>query len=223
MEKFQKFFPWAIGILLIFNLLFLDFFWVKGGKKGKVSEETKISPLSEVIPTNNPLTVPEISGVCSASCKTYITEEISDAISNLSYPTQVPYPTSQPASLSESFLKAVFIPIGSSGSTTETSWADISGTDFYFDLANYSNVNSVLWEVSLQSYLSSNPVYIRLYDVTNKRAVDGSELNTGSSSYVYLRSGNLIIWRGENLYRIQAKSSGGNQVNFNSPKMKVTF
>jgi hypothetical protein len=73
----------------------------------------------------------------------------------------------------------------------------------------------------LRSFLAGNAVWARIYDVTNNRAVDGSELSTTSGTSLILRSSDLVIWRGNNLYRVQAKSSSGNPAYLDAPRLKI--
>jgi len=218
MERIFKIFLWVLGFLLFLNLLLLDFFWISGPKDKTSTIETDQVTFKTPTPTVV-FNLPE-SGDCSSQCKAYIEKQVLEAISSNSQKELTPTPRATPTPFSSS-LRVSYLPIASAGSTQNTEWTDIFGTDFYFDLADYPSSKAVRFEVSLQSYLSSDPAYIRLYDVSNKRAVDGSELTTRSSSYEYLQSGNLVIWRGNNLYRLQAKGSSGNVVNFSSPRLKI--
>ncbi len=119
--------------------------------------------------------------------------------------------------------KVTHITIGGSSSTSSTSWQDIQGTDFYFDLTDYPTTTSVRWEISLRAFLAGNLVYARLYDVTNSRAVDFSELSSDSGTSVLQRSVDLAIWRGNNLYRVQGKSSTGNPAYLDSPRLRINL
>lgn len=216
MEKISKYLPWVLGGVLLLNLLILDFVWVSGQKKSTTSQ-AEISPLAIPTETNlEPTLAPQVAEItsCPSACKEYVQAEMAKLV--------IPTPKSSEGKTA-SAAKVVYLPIGCSGTTANASWTDISGCDFYLDMANYPSVKSVSWEISLQSYQSTNPAYIRLYDVTGKRAVDASELSTNSSTYEYLRSGNLTIWAGNNLYRIQAKASAANTVNFISPRLKITL
>lgn len=212
MDKFLKNLLWVLGILMIVNLLVLDFVWFK--PKVTTPQETQTFLASTPIPGA------EIGVVCGTDCLKEIQQEVQKAVANLPTVKPTAEKIAQPIPTSPS-TKIVYISIGSTGSTANTSWADIPGTDFYFDLSDYPGVKSVRWEASLQSYLSSDPVYVRLYDVTNNRAVDGSDLTTTFSTYQYIRSSDLTIWRGNNLYRIQARGSSGNTVNLSSPRLKI--
>ncbi|MDP3954948.1 MAG: hypothetical protein Q8Q15_01115 [bacterium] len=213
-DKFLKITLFFLGILVIANLLFLDFVWF----------EKKESPVAVV------KTQKETDNIqhCDSSCQEEIQKEVKRAVA---VPTSVTaktvkeesaaVPTLIPTSVTAQSSSVSFISIGSSGSTSETSWTDIPGTEFYFNLVDYSNLKSVRWEVNLRSFLAGNAVSVRIYDATNSRAVDSSELSTTSGASVIVRSNDLSIWRGNNLYRVQAKSSSGNPVYLDAPRLKI--
>lgn len=210
MDKFLKNLLWVFGILAIVNLLVLDFVWMRFKTTNSQSQAPTPMPTPRIIVSPSPT---QTAGeTCSADCLTKIQQEVKKAVGQEKIIQAIPTSTA---------AKVAYIAVGSTGSTASTSWADISGTDFYFNLTDYPQVKAVRWEASLQSYLSSDPVYVRLYDVTNNRAVDGSDLTTTSPTYQYIRSSDLTIWRGNNLYRIQAKGSNGNVVNVSAARLKV--
>lgn len=215
-ERLLKIFPWTIGLVIIVNLLFLDFIWLK-----KPQNETTS------IPVVKPETI-STSTDCS-TCQKIITEEIAKEVAKITpviekqtiQPTIAPKyilsPTNPPQA------KVIYVPVGTSGSTSSMDWTDIAATDFYFNLADYSQAKSASFQASLQSFPSQDSVYLRLYDVTNKRAVDGSELITDSVAYTLVTSGTLSIWQGNNLYRIQGKGINGNTLNFSNSKLRINF
>lgn len=214
-EKFLKITLGFLGILIFANLLFLDFVWF----------EKKESPAVTVKTSEEPT----IIQTCDNSCQEEIQKEVklivaalpTSAIAKIIKEEPVIVPTSTPTSTPTRSLSVSFVSIGSSGSTSETSWTDIAGTEFYFNLADYTNLKSVRWEVNLRSFLAGNSISARIYDVTNSRAVDGGELSTTSGTSVIVRSNDLTIWRGNNLYRVQAKSSSGNPAFLDSPRLKI--
>ncbi len=222
-EKFLKIIFIVLGILVLGNLVFLDFVFVKQ-KKPELTNPAAILT-STLTPAPKPTTGNSVSE-CGQDCLTTIKQEVKKAVDEISITqttgtegTVIPSPTPIRAK-NPSFL---YLPIGSSGSTSSTSWIDIPGTEFYFDLVDYSGLKAVRWEINLRSFLAGNNVSSRIYDVSNSRAVDGSELSTTSGISVLLRSGDLTIWRGNNLYRIQAKSESGNPVYLDAPRLKITL
>lgn len=222
-EKLLRILPFALGIFVIVNLLALDFFWVTSKKPEEGIVKAPAQKEKEVTPTPLPLTTPipgaEVS--CTDECLQAIEERVNEAVAKITpaatqqvVVTQAPAQQTQQASI-------LYLPLGGLSSETATSWTDIGGSDFYFDKADYSNLSEARWEGSMRSFLGGNKVYARLYDVTNKRAVDSSELSTDSSSWELVRSAALSIWAGNNLYRIQAKSSAGTPVYIDSPRLKI--
>jgi hypothetical protein len=214
-DRILKIFPWVIGIIILINVLLLDFWSLEKTGKPLVINET-------------PKTQETLN--CS-TCQQIISEEVQKALpaaGNISgsvtpIPTTKTTPTPTPTTAISSNLKVLYVPIGTTGATINTDWTDIGGTDFYFNLTDYPGVKSVRWELSLQTDSANNNVYARLYDVTNKRGVDNSQLSTSLAAYEFLRSGDLTIWNGNNLYRIQIKGLNGNTVNFLNPKLKIVF
>ncbi|MDO8551753.1 MAG: hypothetical protein Q7S03_03700 [bacterium] len=216
-NKLLKIILGAVCFLVLGNLLFLDFVWFK-----PKPENTEIKRAVSVELAQKDQKAADNSLVCGQDCQEKIQAEVQNAISAL--PTSAPgtrtvYITGTQSSAQTS--NVIYFPIGSSGVTSNLTWADIPSTDFYFNLADYPKLKNVTWEVSLRSFEGASNVYARIYDVTNSRAVDGSELTTTSEFSVLLRSGNLTIWQGNNLYRIQAKTSSGHPVYLDAPRLKV--
>jgi len=223
MENKLKVLVIGIGALIVINLLVLDFVWINQRKVELTPESSAaITPMTSFpTPTPNSLisqiTPPE---GCSEECSSYIDQKINETISGL--PTPVSQKTIVPAQPTQS-SKVAYVTIGGSSLTNSTSWVDIPGTDFYFDLSDYPTATGVRWEISLRSYLAGNKVYARLYDVTNKRAVDYSELWSDSGISELKRSPDLSIWRYNNLYRVQGKSSAGCDAYLDSPRLRINL
>ena len=212
-EKFLKIILGIFAVFVVVNLLFLDFFWLRG-KTVETQESEKLeSETSEEISLSE-------STSCQPACLERIQEEVEKLAGNLPTSSQ-PVVEATPTPTAGRTPSVTYLPIGSSGSTSNGSWTDIAGTEFYFNLADYQKVKAARWEVNLRSFLAGNAVYARIYDVTNNRAVDGSELSTTSGTSVVLRSGDLVIWQGNNLYRVQARSPSENPAYLDTPRLKI--
>jgi len=103
----------------------------------------------------------------------------------------------------------------SGGDISSFEWSKISGTDFTLDASLYGKTVEVSW----QGWLSGAGS-IRLYDSTNHRAVDYSEFASTSGNKVSFYSKALSIWRGQNQYYIEGKTTGGT-VTLSSPRLKI--
>lgn len=199
----EKIFLGVFLFLITANILFLDF--VSFNKKVELQ-----LPLQTATPT------PIFESKCVDECQVIIDQKISEALAKL--PTLV-VPTSAPATQ----VKAVYIPLVTEGTTVNTTWTDINPSEFYFDLADYPGAKEVRFICYLQALHGSAKVYARLYDQTNKRGVDYSDLETQSDSYVRLESSGITIWRGNNKYTVQLRSANGTQVLLKEVKLKVIF
>jgi len=115
--------------------------------------------------------------------------------------------------------------MGTSFSTTSTSWTEIPDSGVYIDLLNdYGDKATVSWETSLKVAHGNGKSYARLYDNTNKIAVDFSELSTEkNANYQQVSSGNLPFWRGRNLYKVQIKSLNSFEITYSGGKIKIIY
>ena len=107
------------------------------------------------------------------------------------------------------------------GSAAAGNWTKIPGTDFWFDQSLYGNVSQVTWEGWLQVKSGNGVGYARLFDVANNRGVDGSEVKIVSNQRASFFSSPLAIWRGQNQYRVEVKSSTGYEVSISEARLKI--
>lgn len=120
--------------------------------------------------------------------------------------------------------QTTYIPITGPITTTSTGWYDAPGTDFYLNIADYGKNAYATWEASLKVAHGNGSVYARLYDVTNKIAVNGSEVSvSNNSNLTQAYSGALNFWANNNLYRVQLKSLNGFEVTFGGGRLKIVY
>lgn len=196
------------------NLVVLDLIWVS---------ERRTEPKSySLVPSQAPIpTAISASTTCWPACQEAIEKEITRRLPTTTIDQEGLTPT--PTVGVQTNPKVFYYPLVNSGSTTLTDWTDVASSDFYFDLTDYPSASAVRWEVSLKALHGGGKVFVRLYDVTNKRGVDYSELETQSGTFVYLRSADLKIWRGNNLYRVQLKSVNGTEAILGSARLKILY
>ena len=117
-----------------------------------------------------------------------------------------------------------YIPLGGPITTTSMDWVDATGTDTYIDLINdYGKKTWVSWEANLKIADGNGQAFARLYDATNKIAVNGSEVSVTSSTSTQVISGQLSMWAGRNLYRVQIKSLNSFVATFVSGRIKINY
>jgi len=124
-----------------------------------------------------------------------------------------------------SLKNTVYLPIDGPFGSTSTDWYDLSGTEFYLDFErDYGENAYATWDVQLKVDHGNGATYARLYDVTNKVAVNGSEVSIlGNRDYTEVNSGQLFFWRGRNQYRVQIKSLNGYEAGFGSARIKIRY
>jgi len=199
--------------LIFLNLLVLDgagvYFWLIRKPLGPVQSIASQS---------------EVKDICGLDCRAYIDQKMVQA----SPSAVVPIPTSktitklvvQPTKPQVSSV--TFAPIPGSGSTLVNDWTDISGTDFYFDKADYVGLQSIYFVTNIRLLNGNGQAFVRLFDVTHSIGVQGSEASTVNQSSTPVDSGQVSFWAGKNLYRVQAKSLTADTAIFDSGRLKIT-
>ena len=103
------------------------------------------------------------------------------------------------------------------GSQNVAEWTKLPGSEFWFDQSLYGNVTAVTW----QGWIEEGFGQARLYDSSNNRAVDGSEVSVSGNVRASFYSKPLSIWRGQNLYYIQLKNPNIGAVTISTPRLRV--
>ncbi|MGB9637245.1 MAG: hypothetical protein ACPLY7_00395 [Microgenomates group bacterium] len=223
MKKYLTVLSFVLGVLVVVNLLFLDFWLFWKEKKTTIGLSGGTSATKEVELENKEATD------CGQVCQQTITEKIAEEMSRLTSPAgsagqssvSPSLPAKVPAQLNGK-PRVVYIPLVTDGSVSSVSWTDIIPSEFYFDLSNYPQAKEVRFEAYLLS--SNNDLdYARLYDVTNKRGVDFSDLQTTSSTFTLVESSPMMIWQGNNKYTVQLRSVNGTQVQLKDARLKILY
>lgn len=163
---------------------------------------------------------------CGEDCQLQIDQKISESISTISGGTKeivktvtiTPVPTKTKA-------QTAYIPIVGPITTTSSDWYDAPGTEFYLDYnTDYGKAAYADWQAFLKVANGNGTAYARLYDITNKIGVDGSEVSvTNKGDLTQVISGRLNFWSGNNQYRVQIKSLNKFEVTFGSGRVKIIY
>lgn len=207
-----------IGLDLLLANLLIVYLLGKQFAKDDVVESTQ-----EQIPNNIESFKENIE--CPISCISLINniqKKDDEDITEIT-PTSVPVITLVPfiSAIKQKTRSTSYVPIPGSGSTLNTQWTDLTGTDFYLSTADYPGLMSVYFEANIRLQNGNGKAYVRLYDVTNSRGVDKSELTTDSQISVFVSDGPISLWSGNNHYRIQAKSLTADTTHFESGRLKI--
>ena len=163
-----------------------------------------------------------VEDYCGESCRNYMDERLKVATATADVVKPTPITSSKTTTTTQTKTKSTsYLPISGSGSVNSTSWTDIAGTEFYLAKVDYPGLIGAYLEVNLKLQNGNGMAYIRLYDVSHLRAVDGSDVSTSSQTATVVTSGAISLWEGNNLYRIQARSLTADTTVYGSGRVKL--
>ena len=154
---------------------------------------------------------------CGADCQKEIDKKVAEA-----FATATAAQSGSTKSGGSATTKTTYIPIGSTFSTRGADWMDVPG-QVEVNTGEYGSAPSFYWEVSVKIGNSTGQVIVRLFDTTNGIAVSLSELSSSSASYTNVSSSALPLWAGKNTYKVQIKSTSGEEATFASGRIKVIY
>lgn len=170
--------------------------------------------------------ISETGSFCNEACRLEIEEIVANTISTLSQSSPVPttQAETQASTQTSQTPKVAYIPIISSGSTTNTDWTTIDDAVTIIDLKNDYNSNATAtWDATIKIANANGIASARLYDTTHNIAVNGSEVSTTSGTSTQVVSGNLSFWAGKNTYKVQIKSNTSQSAIFSSGRIKIVY
>lgn len=159
---------------------------------------------------------------CGDECKKQIEEIISNNKQEIVNTVVI---TPAPVATVKAKAQTAYIPINGPISTTSMDWQDAYGTEFYLDYnTDYGKTAYANWQAFLKVADGNGTAFARLYDVTNKIAVNGSEVQVSNNGELTQSiSGALSFWSGNNQYRVQIKSLNGYATTFGSGRIKIIY
>lgn len=184
-----------IGIILLGNMIFLDFY-ILGNNIVRVAEKEKISLASP----SQIATQPDKGSTCPAKCLLAISNATASA--NI---TPSPIVNNESSLRTASSVKEYFIPLGS-GTSSSDDWADVSGAQSYIDSLQYGAIKKVTFEASVHIPTGNQTAYIRLYNETDKHPVWYSDLSLSGGTPQLLISNSITLDIGNKLYQVQIKT-----------------
>lgn len=210
-----------LKIYLLLSVIFLSLsFFLLYKKVNKIAELSGTNLASPTVEERSQPPSPKIDS-CGTACKSEIQRVVSEAMATLSAKPQ----TTTKTTTAPIEKKTSYISLSGPITTTSTAWVDASGVEVYVDLTNdYSKDATVYWEATLSVANGNGQASARLFDVTHGIAVNGSEISlTNNATPTLVSSGNLSLWSGKNLYRVQLKSLNSFVVTFASGRIKIVY
>ena len=134
--------------------------------------------------------------------------------------TPLPPPKQQ---VSRTSKTTSYMPIPGSGSILSYDWINLSGTEFYFNPADFPGFTDVRFEANMQLFNGNGLAFLRLFDVTNGIEIWGSQIQTDSQNSTVVVSDSVQFRPGNNLVVVQAKSLTADTTVFNSGRLKINI
>lgn len=216
-----------LGLVILY---FLVYSLNKNIQEAETVPETKSNLPTRILEQTEPLEVTEqeevvqpqvVTQSCTELCVEEINEIVAEAIKSV--PRSVETKVVEVGTISGS---TVYVPLGGvTAVETSTDWVDVKGTDTYVNAkVDYGEGAKFSWEAFLKVAHGNGQAFARLYDDTNKIAVNGGELTTiNNEAYQLVSSGNLNLWSGRNLYKVQVKSLNSFEVTYSGGRIIVSY
>lgn len=214
MFNFLRKFDPLVHILLLLLVSALFYMFLQRGDRIDTLEKS----LSEagIVATSEPTSTIESETLSEDEIKALIQESVAQI-------TPVPGVKVVEKQSAPSTPQVSYIPLGSTTTTTSSDWTDVPGSQISLDLINdYGKDAIVSFEGFLKVAHSNGKAFARLFDDTNKIAVDGSEISVEDTDTLTLvTTKNLPIWAGRNNYKIQIRSLNSFEVTYGGGKLKI--
>lgn len=221
-NKLQRFIPqktalYLLILLLFINVIYLDVVVFKGFGVKTIERIIQPSITKQVAGNDN--------NFCSQAC----VDRINQVASNLSTITPAPSAVITPAPVktqvnqpTANATKEYYVPFGS-GSGNSTDWQNVSGLQAYIDSTTYANIKSVIFEVSLHIPTGNQVASVRLYNATDGRVIQNSELNfNGNTSSTFMSSVPVNLDYANKLYTVQLKTQLGYTAIIDQSRVHIT-
>lgn len=192
-------------VLLIFGiiilLLFLNTIYLTYNLGKNKAQQKEVIEQSTII--TNPTSIPQ--------------NQSPSPVTNT--PTQA---TIQKQQINTPLVKEYFIPMGT-GTNQSSDWENVAGTETSADFGQYTNIKEVRFEASVTVPSSSQLVWVRLFNKTDKHPVWYSEATTKGETSAYLVSQPIIYDTGQKTYQVQIKSQLKGLTNLVQSRIHITL
>ncbi|MEK7521613.1 MAG: hypothetical protein AAB599_02305 [Patescibacteria group bacterium] len=211
MKKFFQIHDVGIKEILIIGLILLAGYTIWIHKTLVPGAYQKVAQVVDRIPGVN------ILDRCGQECQEEIDKKVAEALATVSAKQ-----SGSTVGGGSGTTKTTYVPIGSTFSTRSLDWTDVPG-QVEVDTDAYGSSPAFYWDGSVKIGNSNGEVFVRLFDVTNGIAVSLSELSANSANYTNVSSQPLPLWAGKNTYKVQIKSTSGEEATIASDRVKIIY
>ncbi len=217
--KSSLFKPFVSILMIAFfiNLAAVNYVLYKNAlvDKQKVSVVVSASPMATI--SANTLSS------CDEKCVRKIVSEATASIT-LSLPpsTLKPIKTLVPSmSAMAQPTRELFVSFGK-GQSSGIDWSDITGAEASINTAQFGSIKSIYFEVTLSIPSTEGIAYARLYNASDAKPVEGSDVSTTNSGATFLISQPIAL-AGTRVYKVQTKSTANRDVILSQSRIRVVL
>lgn len=197
-------------ILIAANLFILDVLIFK-------NRFISTTNINKTLPTPSlPITQKPDRVKLNEICKTDCMKDIRDFVTSI---TKITDTSSLDNPSFTNLVSEFFVPLGT-GISASDDWENIVGASAYVDTDRYKNIKSIIFEASIRVPSSSQIVYVRLYNSTDKHPVWFSDMST-TEPFKLLFSRQIILDSGNKLYQVQIKTQLKGQVILDQSRIHI--
>lgn len=209
-----------LGLAIFGNLIFLDYKILSQ----KATQDYIIRPAEVKVA---PVTIATTSAESSTDFQVLIDQKIRQLREELLKTLQTPTPKPKAQTVAQAQAqpqpKEIYINFGNGGSTTATSWTDVSGAEITFDAANYPGVKAFYFQANLKSDAPDRQTFARIFDATHSVGVQGSDMSYAGLTSKLTESGSLTFLSSRLTLRVQIHSLNVNLATIEGPKIRIVF
>lgn len=210
-----------LGLAIFGNLIFLDYKILI--QKAQEEHITRPAEVKEA----PPMGTQQPSTTSSADPQALIDQKIEnlrqELLKTLQTPTPKPQAKTTPQPQAQPQPKEIYINFGNGGTTSATSWTDVSGAEITFDAANYPGVKAFYFQANLKSDAPDRATFARIFDATHSVGVQGSEMSFAGLTSKLTESGSLTFLSSRLTLRVQIHSLNVNLATIEGPKIRIVF
>ncbi len=196
-------------VLVIVNLFILDL---------KLFSPQGAIRVADMQAAATPAAHPKIVGqdTCGPDCQRVVEQKVQEALNSLASPS--PKQVLEP--IAARVIRESYVPLGS-GSTTKSTWDNLSATETWIDTSSYGTISNVTFIAGLRNPTKNGEVEVQLYNVTDNHPVWGSHIVMSNNTSQTITSGPVQLDMGKKLYRVQIKSSLSYDAYLDSAKLRI--
>ncbi len=189
--------------------------------KNVSQEKQKTSITATAIPSAS--IVASMVPSCDEKCVRKIVSEATASIALPSprttfKPTKTTAPSTAPSAPS---TRELFVSFGK-GQSSGIDWSDITGAETSINASQFGSIKSIYFEVTLSIPSTQGIAYARLYNASDAKPVEGSDVSTTNSGATFLISQPIAL-EGTKLYKVQTKSTENKDVIISQSRIRVVL